>query len=270
MGHLQHFSLVFINSMQTALITGASSGIGKALAHELASRGCNLILTARNVPRLQEVAQEIEKKYTVQVTIISCDLLKPHAAASLYKEISAKQLSVDILINNAGFGLYGAFAQSQIEHDIEMIQVNITALTELTSLVLPSMKKQGHGRIMQVASTAAFQSGPYMAVYFATKAYVLSFAEALSSELAGTGISVTALCPGPTETGFESRAASSGIPIFKSSVMSPALVAKKGVDALLSGKSIIVPGTKNSLLIFLNRLVPRWLVRKVMKQILTP
>ncbi len=194
---------------KTALITGASSGIGLELALIHATNGDNLVLVARNKQKLDELKLDLEKKYNISVLTIGKDLSLPQAPSEVYSETKAAGIHVDYLINNAGFGNHGMFAVTDWDFERKMINLNMTALTEFTKLYLPDMLAQKSGRIMNVASSAAFMPCPGMAVYFATKAYVLSFSEALSNEVKSTGVTVTALCPGPTNTGFE-KAASMG------------------------------------------------------------
>jgi short-subunit dehydrogenase len=187
---------------QTALITGASSGIGLDLARLFAADGHDVVLIARSEDKLREVAQELTAKHGVVAHVIAADLAKADAPQSIFDRAPA----IDILVNNVGFGTSGKFAETDLRAELDMIQVNIAALTHLTKLFLPPMLQRGHGRFLNVASTAAFQPGPLMAVYYATKAYVLSFSEAIAEELSGTGVSVTVLCPGPTATGFQKAA----------------------------------------------------------------
>jgi len=190
---------------ETALITGASSGIGLDLARLMAP-GFDLIITARNQAGLENIAQELEIAHGNHVHVIPADLAMPDAPQQVFAEIERRGLQVDILVNNAGFGSYGAFAESDHQTDLDMIQVNITALTSLAKLALPGMLARKRGRIMNVASTAGFQPGPLMAVYYATKAYVIMFSEAIANELKGSGVTVTCLCPGATATKFAGRA----------------------------------------------------------------
>lgn len=187
----------------TALITGASSGIGESLARQLAAHGAHLILVARTEDRLHALAAELGARYRVQVHVLPADLNRPGAAAELHAAVQARGLNVDILVNNAGLGGYGEFSAQPSDEIDRMIAVNIGALTGLTRAFLPDMLARGRGRVLNVASTAAFQPGPLMAVYYATKAYVLSFSEAIAEEVAGSGVSVTALCPGPVRTDFQ-------------------------------------------------------------------
>src|SRR6185436_6905763 len=192
------------NPRDLALVTGASSGIGADLARELAQGGHDLVLVARGEDKLKALAAELEKAHSIRARVISADLAQPDAAVQLVKQLGGTP--IDVLINNAGYALYGRFAETDAADELRMIQVNIVALTQLAKLLLPGMLARKKGRILNVASTAAFQPGPLMAVYYATKAYVLSFSEALANELQGTGVGVTALCPGPTRTGFQKRA----------------------------------------------------------------
>ncbi|MEA2565364.1 MAG: uncharacterized protein QOD49_541, partial [Actinomycetota bacterium] len=187
-----------------ALVTGASGGIGEELARILARHGYDLVLVARSADKLAALAERLELDHGIQVRAIAKDLARPDAAAEIHEWLAAEGLTVDVLVNNAGMGLLGKFAEIGIEGDVEMLRLNVEAPTLLTRLLLPSMLERGSGRILNLASTAGFQPGPLMAVYYATKAYVLSFSEALANEVAGTGVTVTALCPGPTETGFSS------------------------------------------------------------------
>ncbi len=192
--------------MSTALITGASNGIGLELARIHASKGDNLVLVARNITRLNQLKLELENKFKISVLVIEKDLSKTNSANEVFNETSEKRIQIDYLINNAGFGDFGMFADSDLDKQLQMINLNIIALTSLTRLYLPEMTKRRSGKIMNVASTAAFQPGPTMAVYYATKAYVLHFSEAIANELKGSGVTVTVLCPGATESGFQAAA----------------------------------------------------------------
>ena len=188
--------------METALITGASSGIGTAFAKELAARKTNLVLVARSEDKLQQLAKQLQEQFKIQVDVLVQDLTAPRATKSVFEAVSQKGLTVDLLINNAGFGDYGAFTDRKLHKQVEMIQLNITALVELTYLFLPVMQQRGSGGIINVSSIAAYQPLPYLSVYAATKAFVLSFSEALWAENKGTGVRILALCPGPTESKF--------------------------------------------------------------------
>ncbi len=249
---------------QTALITGASSGIGLELAKRFARDGYNVVLVARNEQRLQTLKQELEAQFHAQCTVHVKDLSKYSEAEALFQELQQQQITVDFLVNNAGYGLFGEFTETDLQDELSMIDINIKALTTLTKLFLPGMKERENGKILNVASTAAFQPGPLMAVYYATKAYVLSFSEALENEMKGMGVTVTALCPGPTKTGFESRANLGQSKLFKSGVMEVERVANIGYEGLMKGKSIVIPGFKNRLLANSIRFIPRkWVTAAV-------
>lgn len=252
----------------TTLITGASSGIGLALARIFASHSFDLILVARREEKLLALKKEIEEKYPVSVEIIVQNLAEKNAAKFMYEKIKAENKTVSILVNNAGFGNYGYFSETNGEEESNMVQVNITALTELTKLFLPDMLAKKSGKILNVASTAAFQPGPLMAVYFATKAYVLSFSEALSRELQGTGVSVTCLCPGPTKTEFQDVAKFEKDHSFNNEKFPTAHdVAELGYHALMKKRTIAIHGWKNFFLIQLLRITPRRLVTKIVMKL---
>jgi short-subunit dehydrogenase len=251
---------------ETALITGASSGIGLELAHLFACNGHDLVLVARNEENLRRLATELLTTHHVSVRIIAKDLARTTSPAEVARELQAASVPVSVLVNNAGFGSYGVFHHTDLSSDLQMMQVNMVALTELTKLFLKDMLERRRGRILNVASTAAFQPGPLMAVYYATKAYVLSFSEALANELSGTGVTVTALCPGPTRTGFEDRANLQQSRLFRSHLMDARAVAKAGYRACMKGKAIVVPGWRNKLLAFAIRFVPRSIVRAAVRK----
>ena len=251
-----------------ALVTGASSGIGLELATLLAKDRHDLVLVARNRERLEAIGRGLTEEFGVTVTILARDLSNPEAPAEIARDLDERKLLVDILINNAGFGVYGPFVEAPIQKELEMIQVNVTAPTHLTKLLLRGMRERGRGRIMNVASTAAFQPGPLMAVYYATKAYLLSFTEALANELAGSGITVTALCPGPTITEFQKAAGVEETRLFHSPlVMKPADVARIGYEGMMRGKRVVIPGLGNLALVEATRLTPRRLVTAIARRI---
>jgi short-subunit dehydrogenase len=252
---------------ERVLITGASSGIGWELAKLFARDGYDLIVVARNAEKLNQLKRELETAHGVNVAVVVKDLTRQDHVTALYEELRENGLRVDMLVNNAGYGLYGKFIETDLQDELNMIELNVATLTHLTKLFLPDMVKRNKGRIMNVASTAAFQPGPLMAVYYATKAYVLSFTEALENELKGTNVTVTALCPGATATGFESRANLQQSKLFKRGVMDVQTVARIGYDAFLNGKTIVIPGWKNRLLANSVRFLPRKLVTSVVRMI---
>lgn len=250
----------------TALVTGASGGIGLDLSRVLARNGHDVILVARTTSRLQEVAAELQKS-GVTVHVITSDLSRPNAAAHVVAELKRRNIEIEILVNNAGYGLTGAFADNDLQRELDMIQVNVVALTELTKLLLRPMIARGRGRILNVASTAAFQPGPLMAVYYATKAYVLSFSEAIADELRDSGVSVTALCPGPTQTGFAETANMTQSRLFTMMrPMSSAEVARAGYRGMMSGTRIVIPGAKNKMLVQALRISPRRAVTALVRR----
>ncbi|CAM4375455.1 SDR family NAD(P)-dependent oxidoreductase [Deinococcus marmoris] len=250
-----------ITPISTALITGASSGIGEAIARQLAAHGANLILVARSERRLQALAAELSQQYGVMATVIAADLSQSGAGRKLQQETEARGLQVDLLVNNAGFGGFSEFARQDPQEISEMIAVNVTALTDLTRLFLPAMLERGRGRVLNVASTAGFIPGPLMAVYYATKAYVLSFSEAVNEELRGTGLSVTALCPGPVDTGFQDAATLNESKLMtgvtRLAMLDVETVARIGVEAMLRGQGVAVAGLANKVQVSAFRLLPR-------------
>ena len=246
---------------RTAVITGASSGIGHDLAQLFAQDDYDLVLVARSEERLRAIAQALHGRYGINAQVVVADLAKPNAAQEVFDAIDA---DVDVLVNNAGYGLGGPFAETDLRKELDMIQVNIVALTQLTKLFLAPMIARKSGRILNVASTAAFQPGPLMAVYYATKAYVLSFSEAIAEELSGSGVTVTALCPGPTETGFAAAAEVSNARLFNvAKPMASMQVARIGYQAMNRGRRVVVAGMKNKLLAQSVRISPRRVVTKV-------
>ena len=256
--------------METALITGASSGIGETFARELASDKKNLVLVARSQDKLEQIATQLEQKEGIKTTVIPQDLTEPGAGQSLYDEIKAQGLTIDLLINNAGFGDYGNFSQRPLDKQIRMIQLNVTVLTELTGLFLPEMKQRARGGIINVSSIAGFQPLPYMSVYAATKAFVLNFTEALWAENKDSGVNILALCPGPTESEFFKRAEfpDSFAGGDKTSLVASEEVVKEAIKALKENQSTVVTGgIGNKLLVNVPRFVPRdLLVSAVEKQ----
>jgi short-subunit dehydrogenase len=254
-----------------ALVTGASSGIGADLARELARDGHDLVLTARRVAPMETLASELEAVGAASV-VIPADLSAPGGAAALANAIEARGLVVEVLINNAGLGAVGRFDRMDPVRIGEMLLVNIVALTELTRLILPGMLTRGHGRVMLVGSTAGFQPGPGMAVYFATKAYVLSFGEAIAEELRGTGVTITTLCPGPTDTNFARVAGSNELTLFNSPLrraMSAAAVARLGYHRLKAGRRVVITGFLNQVMALGGRFSPHPISLKVTKALIS-
>jgi short-subunit dehydrogenase len=252
---------------ETVLITGASSGIGRELARCFAADQSHLILVARTTAALQSLAEELRREHGVQALVLTADLSRPETPTRLFRELQQAGEAVDVLVNNAGFGAIGTFAEWPLPRQLEMIQVNVAALTELTGLFLPGMLERKRGGVLNVGSLAGFVPGPGMAVYFATKAYVLSFSEALASELAGTGVTVTALCPGPTATNFGRVARGPKERQFKSPKMTAAAVARCGHRAFRRGRVLCIPGLRNHIFIQLARIAPRALQRKAVKAV---
>jgi short-subunit dehydrogenase len=252
----------------TALITGASSGIGLAFANIFAKNKINLLLVARSEGKLSGLADELRKQHGITVELLSRDLSSATAAQEIADYCRTKTIAIEYLVNNAGFGDFGMFAESNWEKQLRMINLNIISLTFLTRLFLPEMIRNNHGKILNVASTAAFQPGPTMAVYYATKAYVLHFSEAIANELQGTGVSVTALCPGPTESGFQSAAAMQESKLVKGRKLPAAQeVAAFGYKALMSNKKVAIHGFMNYVMANSVRFVPRNLVVKILRSL---
>jgi uncharacterized protein len=237
----------------TALITGASSGIGAELAKVCAGDGYDVVLVARQRAALDELALKLSQAHKIAARTLIADLADPLAAQMVFESVGA----VDILINNAGFGLRGAYAEIDWEAEARMIQVNITVLAQLTRLYLPGMIARRSGRILNVASTAAFVPGPFMAMYYSSKAFVLSFSLAVANELQGTGVTLTALCPGATRTNFFAAAGTTNTKLMKGPTMSAAEVARLGYDAMMAGKPEIIAGARNRWMIWGTRFAPR-------------
>lgn len=245
----------------TALITGGSGGIGLELAKQFAGHGHDLVLTARNRDTLEAVAGTIEGKHGVKVTVIADDLTDPDAPQRLFDAIRAENIDIHFLVNNAGFGLGGQFVDNDLKRELEMVQVNIVALMQLTKMFLPAMIKRRSGHVMNLASTAAFQPGPLMAVYYASKAFVLSFSEALDEELRNSGVHVTCLCPGATATNFATTAGVGNSKLFTTIGGTTAeQVAQSGYEAMIRGDRVAVVGTRNKIMVQAERFAPRKLV----------
>jgi uncharacterized protein len=243
--------------MPAVLITGASTGIGRELAYIAAENGYDVALVARTSEPLQTVAADVERKTSRKAHIFPIDLSEPNTARSLVAAIAQAGLTVDVLINNAGFGLVGKFWELPDDKQMQMIQLNIGALTQLTRLLLPDMIERRTGYILNIASTAAFQPGPLMAVYYASKSYVVSFSEAVHNEAKEFGVKVCCLCPGPTRTEFDKRAGVTNTKLFERGVMSAVEVAHIGWNAMRNGKPLVVAGRLNAAMAFLTRFASR-------------
>ena len=253
---------------KTALITGASSGIGREFAKLAAKDGRDVVLVARRVERLEELGRELTQRFGVAARAVAADLADPASPERIFRDATDQGGDVELLVNGAGLGVHGFFAETSLEKELETVRVNVLALTELTKLFLPGMLGRRSGVIVNVASTAAFQPGPLMAVYYATKAYVLSFTEALAEELHGTGVTATALCPGPTITEFQERAGMEDTPLFSGALVSDAaFVARKGYEGAMKGRRVVVPGFANRVLSHGARLGPRRLATRVARKL---
>lgn len=255
--------------MSTVLITGASGGIGYELAKLFARDRHSLILVARSEDKLGQVATDL-RSLGVTVRIVALDLAAPGAAKVLFEQLANENIAVDILINNAGFGAFGEFVQMSSEEILGQIHLNIIGLTELTRLFLPPMLERHSGRIMNVASTAGFQPGPLMAVYYATKAYVISFTEAIANEVRKSGVTVTCFCPGATHTGFASRAGNDKARLFKHAAMNVEKVASDGYHAVMAGRGLAISGAHNWIVAESTRFAPRKLVTAISRWVSEP
>lgn len=257
-------------STKTALVTGASSGIGRVIAEQFAKDGINLVITARSVDQLDSDALVWREQYGIQVTVLGSDLAQIGAAQALADQVHSLNIEIDYLVNNAGFGYFGLFASSALEAEISMMRLNMEALTVLTKRFLPQITAR-QGKILNVASTAAFQPGPFMAVYYATKAYVLSFSEALAAELEGSGVTVTTLCPGPTASGFQDKAALHDSAMVKGKRLPTSeQVGVAGYRAMQRGERIYIPGLLNRLMAYSVGLMPRRAVTSMVKMMTRP
>ena len=255
------------NNKKTALITGASGGIGYELSKLFAQDGYDLVLVARNKQKLEELANKLKKNFGVSAKVISKDLSVAASPQEIFDELYQESIHIAILVNNAGFGGCGHFSGTNLKNELDMIQVNLVSLTHLTKLFLPGMLEQGSGKILNVGSTGSFVPVPLEAVYGATKAYVLSFSEAIAEELEGTGVTVTALCPGPTHTGFAKRAQMEDARMFKFGfgIMNAETVAEIGYRGLMKGNRVVIPGIFNRLQMFLIKFTPGKIVAKLTK-----
>jgi short-subunit dehydrogenase len=250
---------------ETILITGASSGIGLELAKCFANEGCHLVLVARNEATLTTLAVELVQKNKIEAVILPADLSQPDAPKQIFDQLAAKKIHVDVLVNNAGFGLHGSFNELPLDRQLEIVKVNVTALVELTGLFLPQMIQRRTGGILNVGSVAGFVPGPYMAIYYASKAFVQSFSEALAEELSDTGVTVNVLCPGPTTTNFSQVARGGKIRAIQTKAMTAAEVAQYGHSAFRNAKTVAIPGLKNQIMVLATRFSPRHFVRRLIK-----
>jgi len=249
--------------MATALITGASAGLGLEYAKLFAASGHDLVLVARRRDRLEALAAQLQQAHGVKAHVLAVDLASPDGPRRVLEELRRLDVTIEFLVNNAGFGTSGAFAEIDLKRELEMIQVNIVALLELTRALLPGMVARKSGRILNIGSTAGFQPGPFMAGYYASKAFVNSFTEALGYELRGTGVTATVSCPGATATEFATVAGSDRSRLFRMGAASAASVAKEGYRAMMAGRPIVVHGMKNKLGVQLLRVSPRGAIRAV-------
>jgi short-subunit dehydrogenase len=260
------------NTTLTALVTGATGGIGLELARLLAADGFQLILVGRRRDQLDRVAIELRKAHRISVQLESSDLSKPGAAARLWTDVASRGISVDVLVNNAGVGLYGALENQDPAELDAMVHLNVGALTTLSRLALPGMRERRWGRILNLASVVGYQPGaPYMAAYYATKAYVLSFSKGLALELQGSGVTVTVLSPGPTDTDFDDRARAGPKTLFKRlPKLSAPVVAKAGYAGMMRGSMVVIPGVLNKLMSVAGELPPRRIALEVNRALWTP
>ena len=258
---IKEYGALMHNRTPTALITGASGGIGYELAKLFANDHHNLLLVARSGPKLTQFAEELERQFGISAKPVALDLAASAAPQFLFDQLQREGIAVDILVNNAGYAKYGEFAEVPLPEHLGQIQLNVIALTTLSKLFLGPMLERRAGRIMNVASTAGFQAGPLMAVYYATKGYVILFSEALANELQTSGVTVTCLCPSATETGFAKRAGNERSRVFASlRPMDAKTVARAGYRGLMKGKTLVIPGARNWLTVESVRLAPRKMV----------
>lgn len=246
-----------------ALITGASKGIGKAIAYNLAERSYNLLLVARSGDELNNLKEDLSKKYSVNVEVLAIDLSQPESAYEVSQWVKAHSFTVSILINNAGYGLWGKFESLSLQDQLNMLHLNINTVVELTYLLLPLLKQQKKSYILNVASTAAYQAVPTLALYSASKSFVLSFTRALRFELKTGPVSVSCLCPGPVDTGFAARAGLDALgKMAEKFNMEPKVVASAGVRGMFAKKSEIIPGITNMISAYANRILPKSFIEK--------
>ncbi len=252
---------------ETVLITGASSGLGMELAKLFAADGSDLVLVARREERLIELADELKSEHGIEVHVLPKDLSKKTAPKEIFSHLNKEKIEIDVVVNNAGFGNKGHIADLDTDLQLDMIQVNLVALTHLTRLFITGIIERGYGGILNVGSLAGFQPGPNLAVYYATKAYVLSFTEALAEEISNPNIKISCLAPGPVKTEFGEKSDLEDSLLFKVSLMEMEPVVKAGYEGFRKGQTIIIPGLKQQIVPFLNRFTPRLLVRKIAKKL---
>ena len=252
-----------------ALVTGATSGIGLVFARRFASEGYPVVLSGRNEKNLHDLSQALEERFRVPVLYVAADLSLPGGAEQVYREVKRRGIEVEYLINNAGTQVYGIFTENDPDVERRMLEVNLVSLVELCRLFLPDMKARGSGRILNVGSTGSFAPGPFNALYCASKAFVLSFSEAVNEELLGSGITITTLCPGATRTNFALKAGMEHVRLFRMKQMSAEKVAHIGFKAMMQKKPIVIAGWMNRLQVFSIRLSPRWIVTKTSKALMS-
>ncbi|TDI89970.1 MAG: SDR family oxidoreductase [Candidatus Dadabacteria bacterium] len=252
---------------ETVLITGASSGIGMGLAKLFAADGSDLVLVARREDRLNELAEKLKSEHGIEVHVLPKDLSKKTSPKEIFNHLKKEKIEIDVLVNNAGFGSRGMVSELDTDLQVDMVQVNAAALTHLTSLFLPGIIERGQGGILNVGSLAGFQPGPNLAVYFATKAYVLSFTEALAEEISNPNIKISCFAPGPVKTEFGEKSDLEDSLLFKLSLMDLEPAVKAGYEGFRKGKTIVIPGLKQQIVPFLNRFTPRLIVRKIAKKL---
>lgn len=248
---------------ETALVTGASAGIGRALAEQFAAGGYDPVLVARREERLAALAGALSDRYGVDAEVVVQDLARPESPFELYETVNERGLKVDALVNNVGMGTQGKFVEVDPDREGDQLALNVVTPTQLAKLFGRDMVARGEGGILNVASSAAFQPGPYMAVYYASKAYLLSLSEAIAEELRDDGVTVTALCPGPVDTEFQERAEMTDAPLASGTMQDVDAVARAGYEGLMAGRTVVVPGVRYGLLTGLARVLPRPLTRKL-------
>jgi uncharacterized protein len=244
-------------SGKTALVTGATGGLGVEFARVFARNGFDLVLVARDEQKMAALNDKLKSRAGISIRLIAKELTREEAPREIYDELQQDGIQVDVLVNNAGYAIYGKFTETAAEDELNMVKVNVLTLTQMTKLFLPGMVERGWGKIMNVSSTAGFQPGPLMSAYYATKAYVLFFSEGIANEVKGTGVTVTALCPGPTRTGFQQRPAMEDSRLVQGQLMDAKTVARAAYRGLMQGKTVVIPGRLNALMSLIPRFLPR-------------